>query len=177
MKWKGKLIRDFWLELDNHSTPSNKVNEFFNKPSAGIHLAIFNEPFLTLILKGEKKIETRFSVNKISPFRKVVEGDVVILKESGGFVKGAFIVGKVEYYENTNESTINEIKNKYETLICSSYDETFWESRKKANYVSLIEVKRVKEFKPFKSKKNNRMAWATLKENESSSIKLFAEGQ
>jgi len=174
MKWKGKLVKDFFSQLTYHSKTENKANDFLNN-SSGIHLAIFNEPFLTLILKGEKTIETRFSVNKISPFKRVVEGDVIILKESGGFVRGAFIAGKVMYYENTNESIINEIKNKYGNLICSSYDKNFWEHRKKANYISLIEVKKVKEIKPFKSEKKNRMAWATLKENNGNNETLFAE--
>ena len=173
MKWKGKLLRDFRGELNNNSKTANQTDEFLDN-STGVHLAILNEPYLTLILNGKKKIETRFSVNKISPFKKVVEGDVIILKESGGYIRGAFIAGKVKYYENINESVMNEIKNKYENLICSSYDNNFWEHRKKANYISLIEVKKVKEFKPFKSEKKNRMAWAILKENNNNET-LFAE--
>lgn len=170
MTWKGKLLKDFWGGITNHSKSSNTYDHFSSNPSAGIHLAIFNEPFLTLILKGEKKIETRFSVNKISPFKKVVEGDIIILKESGGFVKGAFIAGKVEYYENTNESVFNEIEHQYGSLICSSYDKNFWGSRKRANYVSLIEVKNVKNFQPFKSEKRDRMGWSVIKENFNNSL-------
>ena len=120
---------------------------------------------MTLILNGEKKYESRFSKNKISPFRKVAEGDIIILKESGGYVQGAFIAGKVKYFNNLDKELMEEIKNNYSEFLCASYDENFWEKRNKAKYVSLIEVKRTKKLKPFKSEKNDRTGWATLREN------------
>ena len=43
------------------------------------HLAILVQPFLDLILKGEKTIETRFTKVKCPPFQKVKEGDIILL--------------------------------------------------------------------------------------------------
>jgi len=51
------------------------------------HLAIFNPPFLELILERRKTIEGRFSKVRCAPFGAVQEGDVVLMKESGGLVR------------------------------------------------------------------------------------------
>ncbi|HMG15486.1 MAG TPA: hypothetical protein VK590_08575, partial [Saprospiraceae bacterium] len=114
--------------------------------------------------KKEKKIESRFSINKISPFEKVRKGDVVLLKESGSFVTGVFVAGEVKFYHNVNVKILSEIENKYGTDICSHYDSHFWENRAKANYISLIEVKKVKRLVPFKSEKSDRTGWSILRE-------------
>src|ERR1035438_10228161 len=113
MKWKGKLINYFINELCNDSKWSNTVENVLTDPNVGIHLAIFTEPYLSLILKGEKKIESRFSINKISPFKKVAKGDVILLKESGGFVNGVFVAGDVIFYSNIDKIILKEIEMNY----------------------------------------------------------------
>jgi predicted transcriptional regulator len=164
MELKAELIDQFVSELHNDSNWSSTIEKISSDSTIGVHLAVFNEPFLTLILNGVKKIESRFSINKISPFKKVNEGDLIILQESGGPVKGAFISGNVKYYENINENILQEIEKLYGQKICSSYDKEFWKNRNKANYASLIEVKNVKKVNPFKSQKRDRSGWSILKE-------------
>ena len=66
------------------------------------HLAIFNPPFLDLILEGRKTIEGRFSKVRCAPFGVVQEGNVVLMKESGGLVKGSFVVVKVNPTDQAN---------------------------------------------------------------------------
>ena len=73
------------------------------------HLAILTPGWIDLILDGKKTIESRFTKVRCAPFRKVHEGDVVYLKESGGLVKGMFRVAEVETFENLNRSGIQAI--------------------------------------------------------------------
>ena len=49
-----------------------------------IHLAVFIEPTLQFVLDGKKKVESRFSLNRCAPYKAVDEGDLILIKRSGG---------------------------------------------------------------------------------------------
>ena len=75
------------------------------------HVAIMNKRFGDLIpkiLSGEKKIESRWSKNKISPWNKIKVGDVVYFKNSGGPVVAMAEVSRVEQFEKKN---LRKLKN------------------------------------------------------------------
>ena len=171
MKWKNVLIKQLKNELSKDSNWAPIVKKMLDDREIGIHLAIFNEPFLSLIFTGQKKIESRFSINMISPFRKVSKGDLIVLKESGGLISGVFIAGEVMYFSNLDELGFKNLNEKYGNLICSNYDKEFWKKRENARYVTLIEVKKVKKLIPFASEKSDRLGWSVLQEGEN--INLF----
>lgn len=173
MKWKGKLINHIIEQLKDDPKWGNTIEKVLFDPSIGIHLAIFNEPFLSLVFSGQKRIESRFSINKISPFKKIKRGDVVILKESGGFVTGVFVAGDVKFFHKLSKPVIKQIEADYGQLICSAYDKDFWKNRDRSNYASLIEVKKIRKLVPFKSEKKDRTGWSVLREGLSSN--LFGE--
>lgn len=164
MKWKGKLINYIIEQLKDDSQWGNTIEKLLVDSSVGVHLAIFNEPFLSLIYDKQKKIESRFSINKRTPFEKVRKGDVIILKESGGLVTGVFVAGDVNYFRIANKKTLEVIETNYAEGICSNADANFWKSRAKSKYVTLIEVKKVKRILPFKSEKKDRSGWSILRE-------------
>ena len=164
MKWKGKLINYIIERLKDDSQWGNTIEKLLVDSSVGVQLAIFNEPFLSLIYDKQKKIESRFSMNKRTPFEKVRKGDVIILKESGGLVTGVFVAGDVKYFQIANKKTLEVIETNYAEGICSNADANFWKSRAKSKYVTLIEVKKVKKILPFKSEKKDRSGWSILRE-------------
>lgn len=171
MKWKGKLIDYIIEELKDDFKWRNTIEKLLTDTTIGIHLAVFNEPYLSLIFNGKKKIESRFSINKISPYQKLKKGDIVILKESGGMVTGVFVAGKVIFYDGLDKELLNEIELNYGKDICADYDKDFWEKRTKAKYASLIEVNKIKKITPFKSEKKDRSGWSILR--PSLSVSLF----
>jgi len=173
MKWKGKLINHIIEQLKDDSKWGNTIEKVLIDSSIGIHLAIFNEPFLSLVYDGKKKIESRFSINKISPYEKIKKGDVVILKESGGLVTGIFVAGEVKFFHKPDKSVLKKIETEYGVLICSAYNKDFWKLRDKAKYASLIEVKKIKKLSPYKSEKKDRSGWSILREGISDN--LFSE--
>lgn len=170
MKWKDKLINYIIEQLKDDLIWKDTIEKILTDYNIGIHLAIFNEPFLALVLSGEKKIESRFSINKICPYKKIKTGDIVILKLSGGLVVGIFVAGEVKFFDKLDQSILNTIENEYGELICTKYDEKFWEARNKANYVSLIEISSVKELLPFKCEKKDRSGWSVLREGISKDL-------
>lgn len=73
--WQADLLRD-------------RGPQWTPPPIVGVHLAILVEPYLSRIMDGTKTIESRWSMNRSIPFGAVAPGDVVILKLSGGPVRG-----------------------------------------------------------------------------------------
>ena len=66
------------------------------------HIAIMNKSFgdlIAKILSGEKKIESRWSKNKIAPWGKIQSGDTVYFKNSGGPVIAIAEVEKIRQFE------------------------------------------------------------------------------
>ncbi len=162
MKWKDKLLKNVIDQLQKDVRWVDTFEAIANC-DVGIHLAVCNEPFLSLIYSGEKKIESRFSLKRISPFEKVHIGDIIILKKSGGPVTGVFVAGKVKYFNNLNNHIMKKIEVEYGRLICTSHSIDFWKTRHNTKYASLIEVKKVKKLLPFLSEKKDRTAWTVLR--------------
>lgn len=160
--WKAKLH-----ELSRELLKSKDLKKYYQKldvdtNNVNVHLAIFNEPFLSLIFAGKKTIESRFSKNKISPFYKAKKGDIVFIKKSGGAVLGYFIVGDAHYYNMPKDEELKAIKNKYSEGICTFATSDFWERRISARYISLLEIVAIKKIHPFSIDKKDRQAWAII---------------
>lgn len=129
------------------------------------HLAIFNPPFLDLILEGRKDLEGRFSKIRCAPFSKVEEGDVVLMKESGGLVRGSFVVAKVESFENISQEKFKELEMRYSEPLCANADSQYWQRRRESKYVTLMYVIQATRFEqPFPFPKKDRRGWVVLDE-------------
>lgn len=164
MRWKGKLLNNIIEQLKDDGQWEHIVEKMLTDFSIGIHLAIFSEPFLSLIYNREKKIESRFSINNISPYGRVKRGDIVVIKESGGLVTGIFITGEVIFYRISSRNKLSKIEEKYSNAICAFHDQDFWKKRVKSKFVSMIEVGKIKKLTPFKTDKNDRTAWVVLRQ-------------
>lgn len=133
-----------------------------------IHLAIFQGPFLNLLFEGQKTIESRFSKNRIAPHSQIGEGDLVLVKKSGGPVLGLFEAGEVRSYTKLSPSKLHDIRENYGDRICSRYDSQFWVKKKDANYATLVQVKWIKRIKPLKCGKKDRSGWTIIKHHNES---------
>ena len=110
------------------------------------HLAIFRQPYLDLILDGKKTIESRFALDRRAPYNSVRSGDKIIMKESGGLVKGEFTAGKVQYLELKSDGNGMRKCKSFSKEICSDKDPKFWDKREKKKFATLIEVKNPKRY-------------------------------
>lgn len=127
------------------------------------HLAIFNPPFLDLILEGRKTLEGRFSKVRCAPFGVVEKGDVVLMKESGGPVRGSFVVAHVESFENLASEKFEELEMRYGTALCADADPQYWERRRACPYATLLQVAQPHRFeRPFPFPKKDRRGWVVL---------------
>jgi ASC-1-like (ASCH) protein len=138
-------------------------NGWLKKLSTGgyaLHLAIFREPYLTFIMEGKKKIETRFAKRPCPPFNRVSDGDVVLLKHSGGDIVGICEVEKVWFY-NLDPEAFEFIKHRFGELICPA-DGSFWRERKDKSVATLMKVKNVIPVNGVHIEKRDRRGWVTF---------------
>lgn len=124
------------------------------------HLAILNQPFLDMILGGEKTIESRWSKNKIPPFEKVAEGDEILLKESGKTVVAKAKVRRVKYFHLT-PIIAEEIREKYGKEI--GIDRmTNWSEVKNKRYCTLIWLGNIEKVEKITAPKSHGSGWLIL---------------
>jgi hypothetical protein len=125
-----------------------------------MHLAVFNEPFLTLLLDGKKTIESRFSVNRVAPYASVARDDLILLKRSAGPVVGIALAGDPGFYR-LDVAAWRIIRSRFAAAICAP-DERFWEQRARARYGTLIPVRATATVRPLTVAKRDRRGWVVI---------------
>jgi len=163
MKWKDKVFKEIIKEIDQDSAWKEITQKLkSNRNDFGVHVAIFSEPYLTLLITGAKKVESRFSINRISPYGKIFAGDIVLVKKGGGPVVAIFVAGKVKFFSGLNVPKLKVVEEQYADLICSKVDPEFWHIRENSKFGTLIEVGLVKEIGPVTINKSDRTAWSIV---------------
>lgn len=131
--------------------------------SVGIHVAIFSEPFLTLVLSGEKTIESRFSKNRCAPYGEIDQGDIILIKEVAGPICGIALAGRTWCYDLVSEP-IERIRCRFGHGIHA--DDVFWSSRADALYATLIELDATASIAPVRCDKRDRRGWVSLRSRQ-----------
>lgn len=129
-------------------------------------MAIFRDPYLKYIFQGLKPIESRWSLQKRTPYQKVKEGDRIFLKLSGGLVKGQAEVSKVEYFAGLNETKVREILHQYHDEL--RIQQSFLQKCYNAKYLSLIWLKNIQRYDikdEFGWRHIGQDAWIILKDD------------
>lgn len=126
------------------------------------HIAILKQPFFDMVLSGEKTIESRWSMVKVAPYKKVSVVDKILLKETGKDVTATANVKKVQFYELTPE-IVEDIRMKYGKQIGTDKFED-WKSTLQKKYCTLIWLDEVTPVAPIKVKRSNGAGWIVLKD-------------
>lgn len=130
---------------------------------AGLHLAIFEEPYLSYILEGKKTIESRFGVQRTPPFGRVERGDVILLKATSGPVVGIAQAANVWSYRlGVNEW--REIRERFGPGLCLENEPDFVAQRSRSRYATLIRLANVRRLSPVAVTKRDRRGWVVLRD-------------
>ncbi len=147
----------FWLKyLTQACEPQSPI---------GIHLAIFAEPFLSMILSGEKTIESRFSRNRCAPYGEVGDGDVILIKAVAGPICGISLAQRTWSYDLASEP-MSRIRDRFGAGIGG--DDEFWAARTDALYATLIELGMPAALPPVVCDKRDRRGWVALRSRQMS---------
>lgn len=157
----GELLAAFAARLRNQPFWLRRIERCLGaSASVRLHLAVFHEPFLTLLLQGSKTIESRFSVNRIAPYGSVARDDLILLKRSSGPVAGIALAGEPGFYQLDAEAW-RTIRARFAAAICAP-DENFWEQRAGARYGTLIPIRATTAFAPLPVAKRDRRGWVVI---------------
>ena len=126
------------------------------------HIAILKRPYLDLILTGEKTMECRLTRTARAPFKRIAPGEVVLLKESAGPVRGCAVVSKVKFCELSTAADVAAVKARYNSRIMGADD--FWAQRSTCRYCTLIWFKAVRRVEPYRIATRGMRAWITCDE-------------
>lgn len=141
------------------------------------HVAIMKKEWkLTQkILSGEKKIESRWYVNRSAPWGKITAGESVYFKDSGEPVAVKAEVEKVLQFSELNPAKVKEILDKYGGAggINVSDAGKFYERFKNKRYCMLVFLKNPQNIEPFNiSKKGFGLMAAWLCVPDINAIKI-----
>ena len=129
---------------------------------AGLHVAVLVEPYLSLVLEGQKTVESRFGVHRQPPYEAVFSGDVILLKRAAGPIVGVACATRTWCFP-VNTTTLGEIRRSFEERICAA-GEAFWEEKRRTHFATLIELGEVTEVAaPVPCDKRDRRGWVTLR--------------
>ena len=131
--------------------------------TVGLHLAIFEEPFLSLTMSGEKTVESRFSRNRCAPYGQVVNGDIILIKEVAGPICGVTLAKRIWYYDLIAEP-IERIKNHFGAKMCAN--DAYWVAHANALYATLIELEATAPIMPLRCDKQDRRGWVPLRSRQ-----------
>jgi hypothetical protein len=139
------------------------------RSNVSIHVAILSQPYLELVLTLQKTVESRFSADKRSPYKRVSEGDVILLKQVGGPICGIAYASKVWCYK-INPQIFASIRLNFGKRL-QIHDPVVWERYKRASYATLIALEHVRRIEPISYSKRDQRAWITFS-HESTQLPL-----
>ena len=147
------------LSSDPYWAPALK--ELSVTEGAQVHLGVFIEPYLQLIIEGKKTLESRFSINRSAPYCKVNQGDILLLKRSGGPIVGVCrIIHSWSYTLDVQQWAM--LKTQHAKALCID-DPAFWERKQKSKYATLMQIRHVQALDPsILFKKSDRRGWIVL---------------
>lgn len=124
------------------------------------HIAILREPFFSMVLRGEKTIESRWAMNKCAPYNKVKAGDTIYLKRTVGPVTAVTTAKEVKQFLLTPEM-VEEIRIKWGKAIGTDKFED-WQTTLNKKYCTLIWLTNLKIIEPMQVKRSNGAGWIVL---------------
>jgi hypothetical protein len=123
-------------------------------------LVILKKPYLDLILSGRKTIELRLTRARRVPGLRVVAGDRLFLKASGGPVCAVATAGEVRYYEDLTPERIAEIRRQFNEQIGG--DDAVWQGMMDCRSGFLVWLRDVRLIEPVRIEKKDWRAWVVL---------------
>lgn len=127
---------------------------------ARLHLAVFVEPYLGMILDGRKTLESRFARTRKPPYQCAGPGDLVALKRSSGPVVAVCTVMAAHFHE-LDPRTLLMLRLRYAEAIGDSSN-AFWSARRRMRYASLLQLDDVRLIDAFELAKIDRRGWVVI---------------
>ncbi len=127
------------------------------------HVAILLPRYLDLILTGEKTVESRMTITRHPPYRRIKTGERIYFKESSGPYRATAVAGKVDFFDNLTPTQMMALRKRFDAKVCG--DNAYWNAKSRSRYATFIELRDVKacddgpDLRP-----SHGLAWFTFSE-------------
>ncbi len=161
--WRGPRGKKLTARLIESLSDDPFWSQFFRRDASSapapwaLHVAIFQEPFLTWVFEGRKRVESRFSHHQVAPYGEVSVGDVIALKRVGGPVVGVCLATACWSYR-LDPKTWCHLRDEFAALLCADNEE-FWTTRKDARFATLVSIDHVRSVSAIDYPKSDRRGW------------------
>ncbi len=99
-------------------------------------MAIIRGSYLDAIIRGEKTIESRLSVNRGPAFGRVLPGERVYFKQSSGPFRATALVDRVEHRAGLDRRAVALLRREHNAGILG--DAAYWHGRRDCRYATLV---------------------------------------
>lgn len=147
------------LEADNHWRAAFDEAQ---AAGAGLHMAVFVEPYLRYVLEGRKTVESRFSVHRAPPYGCVEPGDILLIKSAAGPLAGVARVSHVWSYR-LSAQVWAEIRERFGPALCLEDEDAFVSARGHRRFATLMRIADVRPLPPLPVLKRDRRGWVVLR--------------
>ena len=106
-----------------------------------IHVAILREPYLSMLLSGQKTVESRLMKTRSVPFRRVRVGERVFVKLSGGPFRATTLVREVADYPDLTPPRVEELRQQWDPEVCGGPE--YWAAKSDVRYATMLRLERV----------------------------------
>ena len=101
-----------------------------------IHVAVLIQPYLDLLVSGEKTIECRLTRDNRAPYEAIEPGERIYFKQSAGPYRAVGTAGHAVFESNLTPKRIREIRRDYNHAIRG--EAAFWKRKRNARFATLI---------------------------------------
>lgn len=131
-----------------------------------IHVAILKRPYLELILRGRKTIESRLTTTAQPPFGRIAAGERLFFKVSAGPFMATALAGRVEQFSDLNVSRMHALYRQFNAGVCG--EAAYWQFKKHSRYAVFVHLREVQPIDVGPTyEPNNWKAWFVLPESAS----------
>lgn len=167
LNWRTIVSKDVLPVVAGDGYWESNLREIVSEDASppGLHLAVFLEPYLSYVLEGKKTVESRFATRRYAPYRQIAPGDIILLKQSGGPIRGLCTVSDVWFYSLTPTSW-RKLRKEFAEALCAQ-DPDFWKERQNASFATLMRLRSVRTIDPVAFPKQDRRGWVVLRSSGS----------
>jgi hypothetical protein len=111
------------------------------------HLVILRPPYLDMILRGEKTVESRLSRRRHPAATRCRAGDVLYLKRTGGDIEGRATVLRIDAYEQLTADGLRALAEVWAGRVAATEPDDWYQRMKRdathALFFTLADVERI----------------------------------
>jgi len=106
-----------------------------------VHVAILKRPYVEMILRGRKTVESRLTKTRRDPFGTVAPGERIYFKISAGPFAATAVADAVACYDELTPSKLEKLKAKYNAGVCGP--DAYWQMKRDSRFATFIALRDV----------------------------------